>query len=107
MGMVAKLANNNVSLVTVSLIIEARALAQAYGMDMDKLMEVFKSGTANSFIVQAWDWFAPYEAENYPLMVKDLNTVKAVAASKNIAMPTLDAHIAKDWDVLGPKLGEL
>ena len=80
--MVAKLANNNVSLVTASLIIEARALAQAYDTYMEKLMEVFKSGTANSTAVQIWDFAAAYFAENYPLMLKDLNIVKSVAASK-------------------------
>jgi 3-hydroxyisobutyrate dehydrogenase-like beta-hydroxyacid dehydrogenase len=107
MGMVAKLANNSISLVTASLVIEARALARSHGMDMDKLMEVFRNGTANSFIVQAWGFMVEFTPDNYQIMVKDLNIVKAVAESKNIEMPLLDAHIAKDWDDLGPRFGEL
>ena len=40
-------------------------------------------------------------------MLKDLNIVKSVAESKNIDMPVLAAHLAKDWDDLGPRFPEL
>jgi 3-hydroxyisobutyrate dehydrogenase-like beta-hydroxyacid dehydrogenase len=70
LGMVAKLANNAVGLLTIPLVREARAMAAAYGMDMDTLMAVMRAGTANSFIVQAWNWVEAYGEKGAPVALR-------------------------------------
>ncbi|MBT3532351.1 MAG: NAD(P)-dependent oxidoreductase [Rhodospirillaceae bacterium] len=107
MGMVAKLANNSIMFATGSLVQEARGLARAYGMDMDLLMEIIKSGTADSFIAQNWTHAANFMPDSYKIMLKDLEIVKTVAADKQVEMPMLEAHLSKDWEDLAPKFPEL
>lgn len=97
MGMVAKLANNAVSVATIALILEARAMAAANGLDMATLMAVMRGGTANSFTVQTWDVLQAKLGQLVPLMTKDITLCRDAAAAKGIAMPMLDAHLAKDW----------
>jgi 3-hydroxyisobutyrate dehydrogenase-like beta-hydroxyacid dehydrogenase len=98
MGMVTKLANNAVSLMTVSLVLEARAMAAAHGVDMETVMAVMRNGTANSFIVQAWGWIEANLERGLPIMLKDLRACRDAAAAKGIPMTMLDTHLAKDWD---------
>jgi 2-hydroxy-3-oxopropionate reductase len=96
MGMVAKLANNAVGLLTIPLVREARAMAAAHGMDMDVLMAVI--GTANSFIVQAWSWVEAYGEKGAPVAMKDLRLCKETASALGVAMPMLDLALS-----LGPQ----
>jgi len=98
MGMVAKLANNAVGLLTIPLVREARAMAAAHGMDMDTLMTVMRAGTANSFIVQAWSWVEAYGEKGAPVAMKDLQLCKEAASAQGIAMPMLDLALS-----VGPK----
>jgi 2-hydroxy-3-oxopropionate reductase len=98
MGMVAKLANNAVSLLTVPLVREARAMAAAHGMDMDLLMTVMRAGTANSFIVQAWSWVEAYGEKGAPVAMKDLRLCKETASGLAVATPMLDLVLS-----LGPR----
>lgn len=95
MGMVAKLANNSVALLTVPLIQEARAMAASYGVDMDALMSVMRNGTANSFIVQSWKWVEEYGEKGAPVALKDLRLCQQAAAAKNVPTLMLDTHLAK------------
>lgn len=104
MGMVVKLANNAIGFATSALVLEARAFARAYGADMDILMDVCRNGTANSFVVQAWDWIAANMAQLKPLGLKDAELCRAAAATKAVPMPMLDAYLAQDWsDVLAAR----
>jgi len=57
-AMAIKLANNALAIGTVAILLEVRAVARAYGADMEALMAVCRNGTANSFVVQAWERFA-------------------------------------------------
>lgn len=98
MGMVAKLANNAVGLLTIPLVREARAMAAAHGMDLDVLMAVMKAGTANSFIVQAWSWVEAYGEKGAPVAMKDLRLCKETALALGVAMPMLDLALS-----LGPQ----
>jgi 3-hydroxyisobutyrate dehydrogenase-like beta-hydroxyacid dehydrogenase len=95
MGMVAKLANNSVGLLTVPLVRQARAMAASYGLDMETLMAVMRAGTANSFIVQAWAWIEAYGEKGEPVALKDLRLFQEASAAKGVATPTLDAELAR------------
>lgn len=100
MGMVAKLANNAVGLLTIPLIREARAMAAAHGMDMDTLMTVMRAGTANSFIVQAWSWIEAYGEKGAPVALKDLQLCKEAASARNIVTPMLDVALSRGTEAL-------
>ena len=106
-GMVAKLANTAIAIETVSLILEARAMAKAYGVDMATLMEIFKNGTANSFMVQAWDFVVAFAPDNYELIVKDMTICKETAQSKGVHMPMLDTHLSKDFKAISANIANL
>ena len=95
MGMVAKLANNAVSLMTIPLVREARAMAAAYGMDMDALMTVMRAGSANSFVVQAWKWVEA-SGDKAPVAIKDLRLFQQAASEKGVPSAMLDALLARD-----------
>jgi 2-hydroxy-3-oxopropionate reductase len=107
MGMVVKLANNAIAFATGSLVLEARAFARAYGVDMNVLMGVCRSGTANSFIVQTWDWVAANLPKLMPLGVKDAQICRDAATAKAIPMPMLDSYLAQDWSRLNSAAKEL
>jgi len=94
MGMVAKLANNAVALGTVALLLEARALARAYGMPEGQVMEIFKQASANSFVVQHWEaiWEPLRE-----LGLKDLRMGLEVAQHRGVRMPLIEAALQHDW----------
>jgi 2-hydroxy-3-oxopropionate reductase len=96
MGMVAKLANNAVGLMTIPLVREARAMAAAYGMDMDLLMEVMRAGTANSFIVQAWKWVEAYGEKGAPGALKDLRLFQEAASAMGVRTAMLDDQLARE-----------
>ena len=96
MGMVAKLANNGVALLTIPLVQEARAMAAAYGMNMDTLMEVMRAGTANSFVVQAWKWLEEYGEKGRPVALKDLRLYQQAALSRGVETLMLDTQLARD-----------
>ena len=95
MGMVAKLANNAVSLMTIPLVREARAMAAGYGMDMDTLMAVMRAGSANSFVVQAWKWVEA-SGDKVPVAIKDLRLFQQAASAKGVRSVMLDAQLARD-----------
>jgi len=100
MGMVAKLANNAVGLLTIPLVREARAMAAAHDMDMDTLMAVMRAGTANSFIVQAWGWVEAYGEKGAPVALKDLQLFKEAALARSIVTPMLDVALSRGADAL-------
>ena len=99
--------NNAIAFATTSLVLEARAFARAYGVDMNVLMAVCRNGTANCFNVQAWDWVAANLPTLMPLGVKDAQTCRTAAVSKEVSMPMLDAYLGQDWSRLGTVTQEL
>jgi 3-hydroxyisobutyrate dehydrogenase len=96
MGMVAKLANNAVSLLTIPLVREARAMAAGYCMDMETLMTVMRAGSANSFVVQAWKWVEEYGEKGTPVAIKDLRLFQQAASAKGVPSLMLDAQLASE-----------
>jgi 3-hydroxyisobutyrate dehydrogenase-like beta-hydroxyacid dehydrogenase len=96
MGMVAKLANNAVGLLTIPLVREARRMAAAYGMDMEALMAAMRAGTANSFIVQAWGWIEAYGEKGEPVALKDLRLFQEAAVAGSVVTPMLDHQLKQE-----------
>ena len=97
MGMVAKLANNGITIGVAALLVEMRRFARAHGMDVSTLMEIYKSGTADSFVVRNWDQLAPMWTHWVPQMMKDMGLCRSVSQSQDIAMPMLEAWHGVDW----------
>jgi 3-hydroxyisobutyrate dehydrogenase-like beta-hydroxyacid dehydrogenase len=104
MGMVAKIANNGVSMGTAGLLIEARAMARAHGMDLNVLMEIMMQSTANSFVVQNWEALRPILPHVMGVGVKDVGLCADAAESKNTGSAMFRAWQSVDWASL--KLNE-
>lgn len=102
MGMVAKLANNAVAIGTGALLIEARKMARAYGMDLDLLLAIMKQGTANSFAVQNWEALRPLMAHIATLGAKDVGLAVEAAQAQGVPMPMLRAWQTIDWAAFKP-----
>jgi len=102
MGMVAKLANNGVAIATGALLIEARAMARAYGLDLELLMEIMKQGTANSFVAQNWEILRPLMAHVATLGAKDVGLAVEAAETQSLEMPMLRAWQTIDWSDFDP-----
>lgn len=107
MGMVTKLANNAVLFGTVAVVSEAVALAESYGMAEERLLEVFKNATANSWTVQNWEWmkwirdiYVPGDLKTtMGLSMKDLRMCLDVANRKESRMPITAITSHLDWSV--------
>jgi len=97
MGMVAKLANNGITIGVTALLVEMRRFARAYGMNVSTLMEIYKNGTADSFVVRNWDQLSPMWPHWVPQMIKDMDLCRSASQSKDIAMPMLEAWQGVDW----------
>lgn len=102
MGMVAKLANNGVAMGTAALLIEVRAMARAYGMDLNLLMEILKKSTANSYIAQNWDALHPILPHVFNVGVKDVGLCAAAADSKGSGSTMFRAWQSVDWASMKP-----
>lgn len=102
MGMVTKLANNAVAVGTMALLMEARALAGAYGMPETQLMDVLKHASANSFMVQNWDAIAAMWDNIIDLGHKDALIFLEAARSHGINTPLTEATSRYPWDVTRP-----
>ncbi|HEX77100.1 MAG TPA: NAD(P)-dependent oxidoreductase [Dehalococcoidia bacterium] len=107
MGMVTKLANNAVLFVTAAILSEAIVLARAYGMAEERLLDIFKNASANSWAVQNWE-FMKWVRDSYipgdlgttmGLAMKDLRTCLDVANRKEIRMPLTAVVSHLDWSV--------
>jgi 3-hydroxyisobutyrate dehydrogenase-like beta-hydroxyacid dehydrogenase len=93
-GMAVKLASNAVALGTVALLIEGRALARAYGVSEDRLMEIFTQTAADSFMVQHWETIWGPLSE---LGLKDLHTSLEAAHQRGVDLPFITAASQHDW----------
>ncbi len=90
-GSVAKLANNAVLMGTLTLLLEARALARTYDMPPEKLMEIFANSTASSFPVQNWEAFEANWDNYVALLIKDMGLCLEAAGAKDVGMPLINA----------------
>ena len=94
MGQIVKLANQALITSTFRLVSEARAMAEAHGMDLEQLMTVLRQATGNSFVVENWDLLSGQWAHLAPLASKDLNLFVAAAQKKDVNS-TLIAEAAR------------
>jgi len=97
MGMVAKLANNLVSLTTPVLVSEATRLAKAYGMDPALLLEIMSRSTADGFTVRNWPMVAGLWPEIRQWAVKDLRLFVEAAEAEGLEVPLGSAVSRHPW----------
>lgn len=90
-GQVTKLCNQTIVTATITAIGEAVALATDNGVDAARLHEALAGGWADSTLLQV---FVPRMTSSDPVlsatvgtMLKDLNTIAALAAKSDTAMP--------------------
>ena len=80
-GQVAKAANNMVMWSCLIADHEALALAQRYGMDVEKLREALKLSSADNYVLRNWQVNTMAWAED------DMEIVQQMAADRGIALP--------------------
>jgi 3-hydroxyisobutyrate dehydrogenase-like beta-hydroxyacid dehydrogenase len=97
MGMVAKLANNLVSLTTPVLVSEATRLAKAHGMDPATLLEIMSRSTADGFTVRNWQMVAGLWPEIRQWAVKDLRLFVEAAEAEGLDVPLGRAVSRHPW----------
>ena len=103
MGMVAKLANNGLLAGTIALVMEVRAMASAHGMDTAHLMEIIKSSTGNSFVVENWDVIQSKFQHLMSLNVKDAGLCLQAAVDKGTPSELLTAWQNYEWGSIDAK----
>jgi 3-hydroxyisobutyrate dehydrogenase-like beta-hydroxyacid dehydrogenase len=80
-GQVAKAANNMVMWSCLIADHEALALAQRYGMDVEKLREALKLSSADNYVLRNWGVNTMAWAED------DMEIVQEMAADRGVALP--------------------
>ena len=90
MGQVAKLANQGVTAGQFLLVQEVRAMAAAYGMDLDKLMDIIHNSSGASFVADNWRFLEPNWQHLGRMAKKDMDLCVAAAQAKNVSMPVVE-----------------
>ena len=85
-GQVAKAANNMVMWSCLIADHEALALAQRYGMDVEKLREALKLSSADNYVLRNWRMNTMAWAED------DMQIVQQMAADRGIALPQAELN---------------
>ena len=91
MGQVAKLANQGLALSQFRLVQEMRAMASAYGMDLDMLMDVVRNSSGASFMADNWAFFEPNWQHLAPMAKKDVDLCIAAAEARDVPVPLVTA----------------
>ena len=91
MGQVAKLANQGLTVSQFRLVEEMRAMAAAYGMDLNTLMDVIRSSSGASFMAENWDFFEPNWRHLGRMAKKDMDLCIAAAETRDVAVPLVRA----------------
>ena len=91
MGQVAKLGNQGLTAAQFRLVQEVRAMAAAYGMDLDTLMDVVRSSTGASFIAENWSFLEPNRSHLGRMAKKDIDLCLAAGRDREVAMPLVEA----------------
>jgi 3-hydroxyisobutyrate dehydrogenase-like beta-hydroxyacid dehydrogenase len=69
-------------------------MAEAYGMDLNELMEILQHSTGKSFVVDNWEFLS----SNWGRMAnKDLDLYLAAANEKNVTSSLLQATEKLRW----------
>lgn len=105
-GVTTKILNNAISVTSVALVAEAVRAGVAAGIDHDRLLAAFRSGSAASFVTDHWNFFEhgwiDYEgAERVRQRVgKDLGLAVDLAAGHELPMNLAGAALAELPSVL-------
>ncbi len=91
-GQAMKIGNNAIVLGTWALIQEVRDVVGAYGMDLDRFMEILNESTGRSFVSKSFPM--PRRRVTWPAMpVKDLSLCLAVARQLGVETPLVQASL--------------
>lgn len=96
-GQIAKLANNALAFVTAGALVEVRALARAYGMDIPQLMQIINCSTGRSFVSAGWESFLPSWDHLALLGQKDISLCLEVAKAAGVPLPLVALRAAQGW----------
>lgn len=99
MGQVAKLVNQGMLYSILKLIEEGRALARAYGMETDTLMQVLGQSTGNTNAGENWDMFASNWPHAAMLGKKDIDLCIAAARARDVPIPLIEARRDMSWEM--------
>lgn len=93
-GELAKLANNAVSSVTRSGVMEAIELALSYGVTEADLLEVLRAGSGNSFVVQNWSFFDELARVGHIVRKQPMQAaeIRKTIKQKDLHLPIIEAH---------------
>ncbi|MGI9476041.1 MAG: NAD(P)-dependent oxidoreductase [Hyphomicrobiaceae bacterium] len=91
MGQVAKLANQGLAASQFRLVQEMRAMASAYGMNLDTLMEIVRSSSGASYMAENWEFFEPNWQHMGRMAKKDMDLCIAAAEARNVSVPLVKA----------------
>ena len=91
-GQVVKLANQVMMGVAMAGTFEGLALASAYGVDRECVLEVVAAGTGSSWVLLQWDWMRSlwerYEPGNaLDILYKDMRALMDEASARRIPLP--------------------
>lgn len=99
-GQMMKLGNNAMALGTFALLQEVRQIADAYGMDLDRFMEILNVSTGRSFVSQNFPM--PKQPMPWPAMpIKDLSRCLEAAASLGVEAPLVATSLSSKRDTGG------
>lgn len=91
-GQAMKIGNNAIALGTWALIQEVREVVGAYGMDLDRFMEILNVSTGRSFVSKNFPM--PRRRVTWPAMpVKDLSLCLDVARKFDVEAPLVKASL--------------
>lgn len=95
-GETVKVANNAIALSNIMMIAEGLKLGAEYGIDEDTLIDVFRASSADSFILQNWEYFTD------ELTQGDGNGILAFAelCEKDLSLALTMAH-EEETDIVG------
>ena len=73
------------------LVQEMRAMAAAYGMNLDTMMEIIRSSSGASYMAENWDFFEPNWQHMGRMAKKDMDLCIAAAEARDVAVPLVKA----------------
>ncbi|MEC3909611.1 NAD(P)-dependent oxidoreductase [Sphingobium sp. CR2-8] len=93
-GEIAKLANNAVSSITRSGLMEAIELAEAYGVAEADLLEVLSVGSGSSFVVKNWSFFDDLARQGHIVRKQPMQAaeIRKTIKQKDLHLPIIEAH---------------
>lgn len=106
-GQLAKLLNNTVMNATRVAATEVMRLADAYGMDETTVLDVWRAGSADSWVTRNWDFFDGQSLIGQPMDAPGSQRALAAAADRGLDLPLIAAIRAETSRVLGERLAKL